>query len=284
MQGVSRVLIDGVPDTAVPVTDRAFQYGDGLFETIRLVAGQLSLWRLHRERLESGARTLGIPLDLQCVEQHCAVLTQGIAAGVVRITVSRGDSLRGYAPLADAHPRIVCALYPAAAPDPRPYVQGVRVRLCDTRLAEQPRLAGLKHLNRLEQVLARQEWSTSEFAEGLMLDVAGRLIEGTFTNVFLVLDDRICTPRLDRCGVAGVMRRYLLEQRPGMDGHTVSECDLWPRDIEAARECFVTNSLIGIWPVHTIVIDGAARQLTGVTMGRQISAEVERRLGFTNSN
>jgi 4-amino-4-deoxychorismate lyase len=281
MDGPVRVLVDGLTDTTVPVSDRAFQFGDGLFETVRLAEGRLQLWPRHCQRLQDGASRLRIPLDLAAVERHCQQLTRDVPQGIVRITVTRGDGTRGYAASPGMTPRIVCALYPPFAADSDPH--GVRVRVCETRLAEQPRLAGLKHLNRLEQVLARQEWSAPSFSEGLMLDMTGRLVEGTFTNVFLLIDDRLCTPTLHRCGVAGVMRRFILEERPGLGGVEVGECDLWPRDLERASECFLTNALIGVWPVRVVDMPGATRTLPAVTMSRRIAAAVKRRLGFAGS-
>jgi 4-amino-4-deoxychorismate lyase len=281
MDGPVRVLVDGLVDATVPISDRAFQYGDGLFETVRLAGGRLQLWALHCQRLQEGASRLRIPLDLRAVERHCEQLTRDTAHGVVRITVTRGDGMRGYAASPRTTPRIVCALYPPSHTETDP--RGVRVRVCETRLAEQPRLAGLKHLNRLEQVLARQEWSPPDYGEGLMLDVTGRLVEGTFSNVFLLLGDRLCTPALDRCGVAGVMRRFILDERPGLDGIEVLECDLWPRDIGRAGECFLTNALIGVWPVRLVDMPGATRTFPAVTMSRRVAAEVGRRLGFAGS-
>ncbi len=180
----------------------------------------------------------------------------------------------------DARSRLIVALYPPSPARVEHYTEGVRVRQCETRLAEQPRLAGLKHLNRLEQVLARREWSAPEFDEGLMLDTGGRLVEGTFTNLFLVLDGQICTPKLDRCGVAGVMRAWLLDERPGFGDMSVSERDLWPEDLERAQACFMTNSLVGVWPVRSIVMSAGTRAFSDATMAVRISDETRQRLGF----
>jgi len=124
---------------------------------------------------------------------------------------------------------------------------GVPVRWCETRLARQPRLAGIKHLNRLEQVLARAEWR-DEFAEGLMCDTEGQVIEGTMSNLFLVQKGTLVTPDLSQSGVAGVMRAEVLEQadRLGIP-HVLQPVSVGM--VEQAEELFLTNSLIGIWPV-----------------------------------
>jgi 4-amino-4-deoxychorismate lyase len=286
-----RVLVNGAPEESVPVTDRGLLYGDGVFETVRVVAGRMPLWPLHRERLHRGADRLGIGVDVGEIERQLRAVSADIADAVVRVTVTRGDGPRGFAPPTTAMPRIVCALYAPPRPHASAQRDGVRVRVCSTRLSEQPLLAGIKHLNRLEQVLARREWpsgsssdASAHFDEGLMLDLEGRLVEGTFTNVFMLVEDRLVTPELSRCGVAGVMRRYLLEQRPGVGQFAPEVRDLRLAELVRADECFLSNSVSGIWPVRTIVIDDSAHTMPAVTMGQRIAKEVRRRLGFPDPN
>lgn len=116
-------------------------------------------------------------------------------------------------------------------------------------MSRQPLLAGLKHLNRLEQVLARAEWQDTEHAEGLMLDQAGRVIEGVFSNLFLVRDGVLITADLKRCGVAGVMRAELLFQAVSL-GISTQITDIPLEQLQWADEVFVCNSVYGIWPVR----------------------------------
>jgi len=168
-------------------------------------------------------------------------------------------------------------LFPPTSPSGR---DGVTVRMCVTRLAPQPAFAGIKHLNRLEQVLARREWSDPSIAEGLMLDVDGNLISGVQTNVFVVHGERIRTPVLRRCGVEGVMRRHVLERRPGCGSCDVGERDVTLDALHDADECFVTNSLIGVWPVTRILTaDGEWRRPIG-TISRRIVDAVDDELAF----
>jgi 4-amino-4-deoxychorismate lyase len=136
--------------------------------------------------------------------------------------------------------------YPAANAE-----QGVRVFACMTRLAEQPRLAGLKHLNRLEQVLARGEWHDAEHAEGLMRDTSGRVVEGVYSNLFLVKNGGLLTPELSRCGVAGVMRAELLAQAESL-GLDCGVRDISYDELLTADEVFLCNSLYGVWPVRAL--------------------------------
>lgn len=243
-------LLDGNPTTAVPVTDRGLAYGDGLFETIKVRAGRPLLLALHLQRLVGDARRLGFTLDEAALRAEIAALLPPAAEGVLKVIVSRNGAGRGYRPQPGAAGRRLVMFFPQVFDDaPHP---GVEVRLCRQRLAEQPALAGMKHLNRLEQVLARAEWSEPGIAEGLLLDTAGRLVEGTMSNLFLVRDGAALTPRLHRCGVAGVMRRLVLERLAPACGLPAHERDVTVDDLIAADEVFLTNSVIGIWPVLKI--------------------------------
>lgn len=207
----TRVLVDGVAADTVDVADRGFQYGHGMFETCRIVAGRVPLWAYHRARLIDTAPRLGIVFDVAALEEELVELIADQQAAVLKLVVTAGASGRGYRKCNGAAGRIVSVFpMPAERIDRR---GGVTVCLCRTRLAIQPALAGLKHLNRLEQVLARAEWSDPDVAEGLMCDTDGRLIGGTTTNLFLVAGNRVVTAALDRCGVAGVMRRLLSRHR-----------------------------------------------------------------------
>ncbi|NBA94188.1 aminodeoxychorismate lyase [Pseudomonas sp. R5(2019)] len=241
--------VDGQSADALSLKSRGLAYGDGLFETIAVKAGHPLLLELHLQRLALGCQRLGIAADQALVRSEVCAYAAGMGEGVLKLILVRGDSQRGYAP--DPHAparRILQASPPAAYPASHAEL-GVRLYPCKTRLAEQPLLAGLKHLNRLEQVLARAEWHDSEHAEGLMLDTSGRLIEGVYSNLFLVRDGQLLTADLSRCGVAGVMRAALLEQAPSL-GLSVSIAELYPQDLEHADEVFVCNSVYGIWPVR----------------------------------
>ena len=193
--------IDGQPAELLSVKDRGLAYGDGLFETIAVNAGQPVLLQRHLARLAEGCVRLKIPLELPAVRTQLLAFSQQLGDGVAKLIMTRGDGQRGYAPPQHAQSRVI--LQAAAKPVyPEAYAeQGVRLFACTTRLAEQPLLAGLKHLNRLEQVLARSEWQDAEHAEGLMLDSSGRVIEGVYSNLLLVSAGVLITADLSRCGV-----------------------------------------------------------------------------------
>ncbi|WP_287811415.1 aminodeoxychorismate lyase [Pseudomonas sp.] len=244
--------VDGQPADTLAVKNRGLAYGDGVFETIAVKAGRPTLLARHLHRLVEGGARLSISVDARLVERELLAAAALLGEGVLKLVITRGDSQRGYAadPLAPPR-RLVLANPPAAYPVSHAQ-QGVRLFDCQTRLAEQPLLAGLKHLNRLEQVLARSEWSSADYAEGLMRDTSGRLVEGVFSNLFLVRDGHLQTADLSRCGVAGVMRAELLEQAERL-GIQVQVRDLWLADLEGADEVFVCNSVYGIWPVYAFV-------------------------------
>lgn len=241
--------VDGQPADALSLKDRGLAYGDGLFETIAVKAGQPLLLDRHLQRLADGCSRLAIAADQSLVRSELLAYAAALGEGVLKLILTRGDSLRGYAadPAAQAR-RILQGNPPTAYPSAYGQ-QGIRLFPCATRLSEQPLLAGLKHLNRLEQVIARSEWQDAEHAEGLMLDVSGRVIEGVFSNLFLVRDGVLRTADLSRCGVAGVMRAELLFQARSLGIPTeIAEISL--DQLQQADEIFVCNSVYGVWPVR----------------------------------
>lgn len=241
--------IDGRPAQTLSVRNRGLAYGDGLFETIAVKAGRPSLLDRHMQRLQLGCDRLGIAADQALIREELQAFAHQLGNGVMKLILTRGDSQRGYAPDSQSLPRRILHGGPAPAYPAAHAEQGIRLFPCVTRLAEQPLLAGLKHLNRLEQVLARSEWQGSECAEGLMCDTSGRIIEGVYSNLFLIKNGVLLTADLKRCGVAGVMRSELLDQAP-MLGIEVGIHDLQMSDLQHADEVFVCNSVYGIWPVR----------------------------------
>jgi len=242
-------LVDGKPAAVVPVDDRGFSYGDGVFRTLAMRQGSAELWPRQYAKLTADCRALDLTppaaADLHADIQRIAAQMPDCA---LRITVTRGSGGRGYAMPASVQPRRVVAA--STLPDyPVSYCeQGVRARFCTLRLAAQPRLAGIKHLNRLENVLARAEWQDPEIVEGLLLDADENVIAGTRCNVFIVEQGALVTPDLARCGVAGVTRELVLEAA-AMHGIACRVETISRKRLEAADEIFLLNSLIGAWPI-----------------------------------
>ncbi|TFY93551.1 aminodeoxychorismate lyase [Pseudomonas nabeulensis] len=241
--------VDGQPADSVPLKDRGLAYGDGLFETIAVKAGQPVLLDRHLHRLDEGCRRLALVADHGVIRNEVLAYAAALGNGVLKLILTRGDSLRGYGINPGAPVR---RLLQGSAPATYPLAHGtdgICLFPCATRLSEQPLLAGLKHLNRLEQVMARAEWQDAEHAEGLMLDMSGRVIEGVFSNLFLVRNGLLLTADLNRCGVAGVMRAEILAQAQTL-GIPVAVADISVEQLQQADEVFVCNSVYGIWPVR----------------------------------
>jgi 4-amino-4-deoxychorismate lyase len=242
------ILVNGQASDVVPVADRGLSYGDGLFETIAVRHGEPQLWSRHMQRLAEGCRRLELPEpDTDQLRAETQRVTGQTARAVVKIVLTRGTGARGYRPDGAIAPTRIVQGLPWPAHNGEPARDGVAVRWCNMRLARQPRLAGLKHLNRLEQVMARAEWR-DEYAEGLMRDTEGLVIEGTMSNLFLVHEGVLVTPDLSQSGVAGVMRAAVLDLAATL-GIPSAMQPVTTAMVEGAQELFLTNSLIGLWPV-----------------------------------
>lgn len=241
-----RTSVNFVDGDRLAVSDRGLTYGDGLFETVRVVAGVAPLWHRHAARLSMSCGRLRIPLpDMTRLHAELLRLSAGLPDAVARITVTRGEGPRGYALPPEPKTTVVVAVA-ALELDAGAVRDGIEVRACDTRLAAQPLLAGMKHLNRLEQVLARAEWSDPSIVEGLMADHAGDVVCATAANLFAVFGGTLCTPAVDACGVAGVARAEILAERPVV----VSRMNL-DRLMEA-DEVFLTSAVRGMLPVRRL--------------------------------
>lgn len=255
MQTLPVIAVNGVIGAQVSPLDRGFAYGDGVFETCKMLHGKIPLWHLHKERLLKSCEKLLIPVAIDLVEAQLASLIASlaitdIANAVVKFTVTRGQGGRGYRAPDSISPTIVIGVFSAANYPQSYFSEGVSVRLCNQRLNCNPSLAGLKHLNRLEQILARAEWKDDAIAEGILLDTQGNLIEAVFSNIFLIKNGELFTPDLSEAGVAGVMRRFIIETLAPQAGLKVHIKSLSLTDLINADAVFLCNSLYGIWPVQ----------------------------------
>jgi 4-amino-4-deoxychorismate lyase len=244
------VLVNGVSRAAVSAMDRGLTYGDGVFRTLPVRGGVTEQWQRQYAKLAHDCGVLGISCpDERVLEREVRSVCGRDADCSVRITVTRGEGERGYRYSPGSEPTRIVASTPIAQYPDAHRQEGVKVRLCRIRLAHQAALGGVKHLNRLENVLARAEWSDTDIAEGILCDGDGNVIGGTMTNLFIVVGGNLVTPELNRCGVAGVTRDRVLaiavregvarEVRPVALGELFS-----------AQEIFLVNSLIGAWPVR----------------------------------
>lgn len=270
--------VDGREAHEVSVLERGLHYGDGLFETIACLGGQPRFLERHLARLAGGCARLGIPFgDFAPLGREVRSLAAGTARAIVKVLLTRGVAVnRGYAPSGAEHATRITLRYGWPADDPLLAERGVRVRIATLRLGENPVLAGLKHCNRLEQVLARAEWSDPDVSESLMFSSSGALVSGTMSNVFVVRGMTLLTPRLDRCGVAGVMRAVVLAAAAAA-GVAAEERVLVAEDLAAADEIFLTSALIGIRPVR----EAQGRPLNVGAVTRRLQRELAPHLAMT---
>lgn len=251
------ILVNGSETGLLAASDRGVAYGDGVFRTMAARGGVVRIWPLHHAKLAADCAALGIrPPDEACLSAEVRRACAAESECVVKMIVTAGAGERGYVRRENLEPtRIV--LTSAMPKYPQTYAaSGVKVRVCGLRLGHQPALAGIKHLNRLENVVARSEWNDPEIAEGLVCDVQGNVIGGTMTNVFIGRSGRLATPALDRCGVAGVTRMRVLEAA-AKHGIRCEVTQLVLNDVMTADEVFLVNTLVGVWPVRDL--DGQAR-------------------------
>lgn len=261
----SLVWIDGKQSDRLPVTDRATHYGDGLFETIRWHDNKLLMLDAHLQRLRYGCQRLQIPLDFACLgtflEQPVAALHRlGKASAIAKLIVSRGSGGRGYSPPEPVSPRVIVQLHPLPGDLTHRSQHGIAAMQSSISITENPCLAGMKHLNRLDSVLASQELAgirhqtgLSELSETLLCNTRGEFIEGSRSNLFVVSRGRLITPTLSTCGVAGVLREALLNLCSGIGIKCVTDTIL-ADTLRSASEVFICNSVVGIQPVHSLYL------------------------------
>jgi 4-amino-4-deoxychorismate lyase len=249
-------LINGGLDQAISPLDRGFAYGDGVFRTMVMRNGLPDFWPMHYQKLVADCSAIGIvcpSAELLMSDLQQLFSVEEIA--VAKIIITRGEGNRGYTPPAITAP--TRAVIKSKMPEYplENFREGVHLCICETRLANQPKLAGIKHLNRLENVLARMEWQdaniTSGIVEGVMLDVHGNVIECTSANIIARFGEMLITPALDLCGIAGITRQHILEMAHKLSLSTAIEVfDL--NKLYQADEMIVCSSLYGAWQVRSI--------------------------------
>ena len=267
------MLVNGKHGNLISIRDRGLLYGDGVFRTLRVSGGHALHWPLHYQKLRHDCTTLGIASpDFALLSAELSGLLELHPDSVMKLIVTRGEGTRGYAPPAHVEPTHLWDVSPLPDYPSGWATSGIKARLCQLRLGQQPRLAGIKHLNRLENVLAAGEWNDAAIAEGLLMDEAGNVISGTRSNLFVVSQGKLITPDLSRCGVAGVQRGRV------MDWAAQHEMPLQVRDVGLdevlhADELFVVNSIVGLWTVREL----DQRRWTGFPVARRIRHNLEER-------
>ncbi|MBQ0731222.1 MAG: aminodeoxychorismate lyase [Oleispira antarctica] len=235
----------------ISINDRALQYGDGVFETLRIVNGDIPMWGYHQQRLKNAQNILGLPLNdfFSQWNEFIATNLSRVESGCAKLIISRGEGPRGYKIPQPA--QLNWWLSITELPDIATK-EKFRLTLCRHTLSRQPTLAGLKHLNRLDQVMARSEWSEQDnIEEGIMFNLDGDVIEGTMSNIFWLKGDQLFTPDLSQEGVDGCVRRWVIAQQGHSSPVIIEKCAKLDQ-LLTADAVFLTNSLIGIQKVTEI--------------------------------
>jgi len=270
------VWINGRRRKTLEYRDRGLQYGDGLFETMRIHRRRIRLLDYHLDRLLDGCRRLGFKAPVTAslrLELERAASSRG--EGILKLLLTRGSGARGYRPTGRERATRVLSVHALPRRILTQSSSPARVRICATPLSMNPRLAGLKSLNRLDSVLARAEWQDERIWEGLMCDMDGNWVCGTMSNLFLRRGATLLTPLLDRCGVAGVMRRWILESSAALRLRAEVRRIRF-EDLKSAEEVFMSNAVIGIRSVRCI--EGAQAgtlRFASVTAAERLRALLE---------
>lgn len=277
-------LINSEVKDSISVFDRGLHYGDGVFETMAVRNGEIALWDDHWERLSEGCLRLSITkpdkisitndINKLC-DNHSDNPDDNKHPFIIKLIVTRGVGKRGYRYPEKQNPTHILLSYPIINHPSDFQTKGVAVRYCDTLISENKQLAGIKHLNRLEQVLARNEWDNTDYQEGLMLNTHGFVVDGTMSNVFAVKGQLIMTPDLSFAGVAGVMRKTILRMCKDL-GLELKLTNISPSELEAMDEVFLSNSIFGIWPVNKI----STKKISTGAVTQRLQVSLNKRLGI----
>lgn len=248
-----RSLVNGIESEIISISDRGLQFGDGLFETIRIHQGKPVWWQQHMDRLLEGCRRLhfaSLP-DIKILRKEADLLLQDFSTGTMKIIITRGNSSSGYAAEAGLMPNRVVTVKPGRRHQPKSG-QGVVMGVCAQRINGSSQLSGIKHLNRLEQVLARTQCQAEGWDECIMMDNEDKVVECSMSNLFVWQQGRLLTPQLGQSGIKGICRDKIISLA-AVNGIEVEQCDLELQDMLNSDGLFVSNSLIGIWPVARFV-------------------------------
>ena len=256
-------LINGKFGDKISVFDRGLSYGDGFFETMiwKKTNNQdvffVEFWRRHLKRLSNGCKMLDINLPPEIILEKYTdkiikrAIKLGYHSGVLKIIVTRGSGGRGYKYEENMIPTIILIISAMPIYSEKNLLKGVNVKFCKTKMSNNINIAGFKHLNRLDSVLARSEWTKKEIFEGLITDSQNNVIEGTMTNIFTLTNNILYTPIINEIGIKGIMREIVIEKF-GNYFRDIVQCELSKEQLLNSESVFLTNSVVKIVPVRNI--------------------------------
>lgn len=244
--------VNGEPQQSISLSDRSFQYGDGCFTTMLTVKGEIAHWQYHKERMQACLDVLRIAQpDWQQVELWLkAAMLDSLKAGL-KLHISRGEGGRGYSPTQVGTPNVTISDFAFPSHYESWREEGIALGIAEPRLGHAPLLAGHKHNNRLEQILVKADLEQQSVVDGIALDLDGNIIETSMANLFWLNDGVLYTPGLDKAGVAGVMRRLVLEWAE-KESIAVEIGHYQLNSLNGAQELFITNSILGVAPINQV--------------------------------
>ncbi len=247
--------VNGKLSNYIDIRDRALHYGDGVFETIAVKKSLMEFWKEHYQRLAKGCKTLKIKCPTENLlkkEINKFIKKNKKEKFVLKIIISRGVGGRGYNPPRNTKPNRILGIYNWPKYPEINFKTGIKMGICKTRISKQPYLSEIKHLNRLEQIIARSEWQSKTISESIMLDSNENVIEGTMSNIFGVKKNIFYTPIIKFAGVEGVMRKVILKLlEKNKKKFVIKKIKL--KELLKYEEIFICNSVFGIWPVKQIL-------------------------------
>ncbi len=251
------MLVNGLPSDSVSTLDRGLNYGDGVFRTLLIRQGRVHCWGRHYLKLQQDCAALYLACPTsETLLSDISTLTATSPNGVGKIIITRGNGQRGYAIQWAQNSTRIVSISPTPSFEEFHYTTGIRLHRCVLKLGHQPRLAGIKHLNRLENVLAATECLEEGAPEGLLEDTDGFVISGTRSNLFVIRGGTLYTPDLTRCGVSGVQRERVMDWAKEQ-GIACKVTQIRFEELLQADEIFMVNSVFGLWPVAEV--DGYKR-------------------------
>ena len=244
-------LVNGQLQDLLAVSDRGLQYGDGIWETVLISSGHLILLEQHLQRLQKGCEALNLQgLDERVLRREISHFTKNIDNSILKIIITRGSGGRGYSYSGLNSPTRILSLHDIPQGIQQCRDNGICIQYCKTQLSHNPQLSGFKHLNCLEQVLARNELLDNN-KEGIVCDTNHNVIEGTMSNIFLINKHTVITPILEQCGIKGIMRAYIISLLDKKNIALIKK-QVSLDDVQSADALFFSNSVIGLWPVKKL--------------------------------
>lgn len=268
------MIVNGLPASKIDIADRAIQYGDGCFTTMVVRHGEIELWSAHLERLKHCCERLYIPfIDWDELTQSVLNCAGSETLAVLKVLISRGSGGRGYSPIGAVHPVYMITRHAMPIQYDNWQEMGIELNVSNITLAKQPLLAGLKHLNRLEQVFIKRELALDAFHDCIVLDTDDIIVESSVGNLFWFNENAWFTPSLNFSGVEGVMRNHVIDYF-ALNGIIIHQCREGLSTLQSASEVFVCNSLMGVVPVNAIEYADGHRAYYRTDKTRQVQQEV----------